>query len=215
MKIIFLGAPGAGKGTQAELASKKYNIPQLSTGVMLREAVANETQLGKDAKTYMESGKLVPDSVVIGIVKERIQADDCKNGFILDGFPRTVAQADALKNMGVDIDVVVNIEVPDEKIVARMSGRRACPKCGATYHIDYKPSKDGKTCDSCGTELTIRKDDAPEVVQDRLNIYHEQTQQLIDYYDKLNTLRTVIGQEEVEDTTKLTVDVLDEINNRK
>ena len=214
MKIIFLGAPGAGKGTQAENASKIYNIPQLSTGVMLREAVAKGTEMGLAAKDSMENGRLVPDEVVIGIIKDRLEYEDCKNGFILDGFPRTIAQADALGNMGVEIDAVIDIEVPDEKIVTRMSGRRACPKCGATYHTEFKPSKDGVTCDNCGEALTTRKDDAPEVVLDRLKTYHEQTAPLIDYYKAKGKLKTVIGQEEVKDTTALTIAVLETVNGK-
>ncbi len=208
MKIMFLGAPGAGKGTQAEIASEKFGIPAISTGAIIREAIKTGTVMGLAAKEYTEKGALVPDSVVIGIIKERLEKEDCKNGFILDGFPRTVPQAEALDEMGIELDKVVSIEVPDEKIVARMSGRRVCATCGASYHIDYKPSKDGKTCDNDGTELTLRKDDSPEVVLSRLDIYHEQTEPLKDFYLAKGKLRLVEGQEEVADTTRLTLEAL-------
>ena len=205
MNLIFLGAPGAGKGTQAEKISAIFNIPAISTGVIIREAVKNGTEMGLAAKSYIEAGNLVPDQVVIGIIKERLAQGDCKKGFILDGFPRTVPQAQALEDMGVNIDLVIDIEVPDEAIVARMGGRRTCEKCGATYHVDYKPSKDGVTCDACGSQLTIRKDDLPEVVQSRLSVYHEKTEPLISFYRERGKLRTVIGQEKVEDTSALTL----------
>ena len=208
MRIRFLGAPGAGKGTQAEKASAALSIPAVSTGNIIREAIANETEMGKRAKAYTEKGELVPDEVVIGIIKERLAQPDCKEGFILDGFPRTVPQAEALDRMGIEIDRVVNIEVPDETIVSRMSGRRVCPSCGASYHTEYKPSADGVHCDSCGSELIIRKDDSPEVVLSRLQVYHEKTEPLKDYYDKKGILRNVIGQEKVEDTTELTIKAL-------
>lgn len=210
MNIIFLGAPGAGKGTQAENVSKQYDIPSLSTGVILREAIKNETSMGVAARSYVEAGKLVPDDIVIGIIRDRLHDPDCNNGFILDGYPRTVPQAEALEAMGVNIDVVVNIEVSDSDIVARMSGRRACPACGATYHLEYKPSADGIHCDKCKTELTIRRDDLPEVVLNRLETYHEQTAPLIGYYGAKGKLKTVIGQTEVTDTTRLTFKVLEE-----
>ena len=210
MKLIFLGAPGAGKGTQAENVSRKYGIPAVSTGAMIREAIKNGTEMGIAAKAYTESGALVPDEVVIGIIRERLAAPDCANGFILDGFPRTVPQAEALDKMGVDIDLVVDIEVPDEKIVQRMSGRRVCAGCGSSYHVDYKPSKNGTHCDSCGTPLTVRKDDLPEVVLSRLKVYHDQTEPLRDYYSGKGKLKTVIGQEEVADTTRLTYQAIDE-----
>lgn len=209
MKIMFLGAPGAGKGTQAENAAKVYSIPAISTGAIIREAIKNSTPMGVAAKSYTESGKLVPDEVVIGIIKERLANDDCKNGFILDGFPRTVAQAEALDAMGIEMDVVVSIEVADDAIVKRMSGRRVCDKCGATYHVDYKPSKDGKTCDNDGTPLTLRKDDSPEVVLDRLKTYHDLTEPLKGYYESKGKLKIVVGQEEVSDTTKLTLAAID------
>ncbi|MBQ4602428.1 MAG: adenylate kinase [Clostridia bacterium] len=208
MKIIFLGAPGAGKGTQAEIAAETFNIPAISTGAIIREAIKTGTEMGTKAKEFTSKGALVPDEVVIGIIKERLTKDDCANGFILDGFPRTVPQAEALDAMGVTIDKVVNIEVPDEKIVTRMSGRRACPACGATFHTEYKPSKTGETCDKCGVALTIREDDKPEVVLDRLHTYHEVTEPLKDYYEKTGKLVTVIGQEEVADTTALTLAAL-------
>ena len=206
---MFLGAPGAGKGTQAENAAKLYNIPAISTGAIIREAIKNGTQMGLAAKSYIEAGELVPDEVVIGIIKERLAGEDCANGFILDGFPRTVAQAEALDAMGIEMDVVVSIEVPDEAIVERMSGRRVCSKCGASYHTKYRPSADGKTCDHCGTELTLRSDDSPEVVLNRLKTYHELTEPLKDYYLGKGKLKTVIGQEKVEDTTRLTILAID------
>lgn len=205
---MFLGAPGAGKGTQAEVAAKTYNIPAISTGAIIREAIKTGTEMGKAAQSYIESGALVPDEVVIGIIKERLENDDCKNGFILDGFPRTVTQAEALDNMGVEMDVVISLEVPDEAIVERMCGRRVCDKCGASYHTKYKPSKDGVTCDNDGTPLTLRKDDAPEVVLSRLETYHELTEPLKDYYRSKGKLKSVIGQEEVADTTRLTLDTI-------
>lgn len=209
MKIMFLGAPGAGKGTQAENAAKVYSIPAISTGAIIREAIKNGTEMGKAAKSYTDSGALVPDDVVIGIIRERLAEADCKNGFILDGFPRTVAQAEALDAMGIEMDVVVSIEVADEAIVERMSGRRVCDKCGASYHTKYKPSKDGVTCDNDGTPLTLRKDDSPEVVLSRLKTYHELTEPLKDYYQSKGKLKIVIGQEEVSDTTKLTLAAID------
>ncbi len=208
---MFLGAPGAGKGTQAEIAAKTYNIPAISTGAIIREAIKTGTEMGKAAQSYIEAGALVPDEVVIGIIKERLAKDDCKNGFILDGFPRTVAQAEALDAMGVEMDVVVSLEVADEAIVERMSGRRVCDKCGASYHTKYKPSKDGKSCDNDGTELTLRKDDSPEVVLNRLKTYHELTEPLKDYYKSKGKLKTVLGQEEVADTTKLTLAAIESV----
>ncbi len=209
MNIIFLGAPGAGKGTQAENVSARYGIPSVSTGAIIREAIRNGTEMGLAAKAYAESGALVPDGVVIGIIRDRLSQDDCANGFILDGFPRTVPQAEALEKMGVVIDVVISIEVPDEKIIRRMSGRRVCPVCGASYHVDYRPSKDGRTCDACGAELIIRNDDDPVVVWNRLVQYHEQTEPLKEFYGLRGKLRTVIGQEQVADTTRLTFEVID------
>ncbi len=205
MNLILLGAPGAGKGTQAEVISEALNIPQISTGNMLREAVKNGTEYGLKAKAAMESGALVSDDIVIGILKDRIAADDCKNGFILDGFPRTVPQAEALDEMGVRIDKVLEIFVDDETIKTRVSGRRVCEGCGATYHVLYKPSKSEGMCDKCGAKTIIRKDDQPETVLERLAVYHEQTAPLKDYYEKQGKLETVVGQEEVADTVKLTL----------
>ncbi len=210
MNLIFLGAPGAGKGTQAEIVSEKYNIPAVSTGNIIREAMKNGTQMGAKASEYVQKGELVPDEVVIGIIKERLAEDDCKNGFILDGFPRTIPQAEALDSMGIAIDKVIDIEVPDDKIVTRMSGRRVCPNCGASYHIEYKkPAKEG-VCNNCESELIIRKDDNPEVVLDRLHVYHEQTEPLKDYYNKAGKLVVIEGQEEVADTTALTLKALED-----
>lgn len=208
MKLVFFGAPGAGKGTQAEIVSEKLSIPAVSTGAIIRKAVKDGTPMGIAAKDKIEKGELVPDEVVIGIIRERIAEDDCKNGFILDGFPRTVPQAEALDRMGVAIDIVLDIEVPDEKIIERMSGRRTCTKCGATYHVVYKaPAKEG-VCDVCGEALTTRKDDSPEVVKSRLETYHSETEPLRDFYAKKGILKTVIGQEELADTTKLTLEAL-------
>ncbi len=204
MKIIFLGAPGAGKGSQAEKVSVKLNIPTISTGAIIRAALKEGTEMGLAAKAYIEAGKLVPDDVVIGIIKERLAEDDCQNGFILDGFPRTIAQAEALDAMGVAIDLVINIFVDDATIIERMSGRRVCAACGATYHTEFKPSAKGEYCDKCGEALTIRKDDAPEVVADRLRVYHAETEPLEKYYESKGILKTVIGQEKLEDTTALT-----------
>lgn len=208
MKLILLGAPGAGKGTQAEVICNTLNIPTISTGNIIREALKNGTELGLKAKSFMDAGQLVPDEVVIEIIRERLAGDDCATGFILDGFPRTVPQAEALDRMGIAIDRVVDIEVADEKITARLSGRRVCPSCGASYHVDYKPSKDGKTCDLCGADLVIRKDDDPEIIKDRLKVYHEQTEPLKQYYGNKGILREVIGQEEVADTTRLVLEAV-------
>lgn len=207
IKLILLGAPGAGKGTQAEIISKKLSIPAISTGNMIREAIAAGTEMGKNAKEFIDSGALVPDEVVIGIIKDRLAADDCENGFILDGFPRTVPQAQALDAMGVEITDVLSIEVADEKIIERMGGRRVCKKCGASYHIVFNPSENGEFC-SCGEELTIRSDDAPEVVAKRLETYHTMTEPLKDFYEKKGLLKLVYGQEKLEDTTALTIAAL-------
>ena len=203
MNLILLGAPGAGKGTQAEVISEALSIPQISTGNILREAVKNGTEFGLKAKAAMESGALVSDEVVIGILKDRIAQDDCKNGFILDGLPRTVPQAEALEAMGVNIDKVVEIYVPDETISKRLSGRRVCEGCGASYHTDFKPSRVAGKCDKCGGNTVIRKDDEPATVLERLKVYHEQTAPLKDFYAKRGKLETVIGQEEVSETSKL------------
>ena len=208
MKLILLGAPGAGKGTQAEIICEKLSIPTISTGNIIREAMKNGTEMGLKAKAAVESGKLVSDDVVIGIIRERLSEDDCKDGFILDGFPRTIPQAEALDALGVEIDCVLDIDVKDEVIAQRLGGRRVCPKCGASYHLDYKkPSKDG-VCDSCGNDLIQRKDDAPETVLERLAIYHEQTEPLKNYYSKTGKLKSVPGQDKVEDTTKLVFEAL-------
>ncbi len=201
MHIILFGPPGAGKGTQADIISGEMNIPTLSTGAMLREAMRAGTPMGIAAKSAIDAGQLVSDDVVIGIVKERIAQDDCKGGFILDGFPRTIPQADALEAMGTKIDVVLNINVPDEAIVERMSGRRLCSACGVSYHVKYNPSADGKTCDKCGAELVLRKDDVPEVVQNRLSVYHAETEPLIGYYVQKNLLVTVDGQKTPAEVT--------------
>lgn len=210
MKLILLGAPGAGKGTQAEVISERLAIPAVSTGNIIREALANGTEMGLKAKSFIDAGQLVPDDVVIGIIKERLAKDDCANGFILDGFPRTIPQAEALDTMGVTIDRVISIEVEDEKIVRRMSGRRVCKACGSSYHLEYKkPAQDG-VCNACGGELVQRKDDHPDTVLDRLHVYHEQTEPLKDYYEKKGILRIVVGQEEVADTTALTLKALED-----
>jgi adenylate kinase len=204
MKLIFLGAPGAGKGTQAENISKKYTIPAISTGDMIRAAIKSGSELGQKVQSYINAGHLVPDETVIDIIKERLTKEDCANGFILDGFPRTIPQAEALDNLSVNIDFALSIEVADERIVQRMSGRRACPSCGMTYHLEYKPSKDNKTCDGCGADLVIRNDDKPETVLERLKIYHDQTEPLKAYYAKQDKLLIVEGQEELSETTALT-----------
>ena len=210
MKLILLGAPGAGKGTQAEVISEKLSIPAISTGNIIREALANGTEMGLKAKSFIDAGQLVPDDVVIGIIKERLAKDDCAAGFILDGFPRTIPQAEALDTMGVTIDRVISIEVADEKIAKRMSGRRVCKACGASYHLEYKkPAVEG-ICNACGGELIQRKDDHPDTVLDRLHVYHEQTEPLKDYYEKKGILRIVEGQEEVADTTALTLKALED-----
>ena len=209
MNLILLGAPGAGKGTQAEKIVEKYNIPAISTGNIIRAALKNGTEMGLKAKAYMDAGSLVPDEVVIGIIKDRLKEDDCKNGFILDGFPRTIPQAQALEDMGIIIDKVVDIEVPDEIITARLSGRRVCAKCANSYHLIYKQPKVEGVCDACGGELIQRKDDAPETVQARLVEYHEMTEPLKDFYEKLGKLVTVEGQENVEETTKLVFEALE------
>ena len=211
MKLILLGAPGAGKGTQAEIISEKYNIPTISTGNIIRAALKNGTEMGLKAKAYIDSGRLVPDDVVIGIIKERLAQDDCQNGFILDGFPRTIPQAEALDSMNIAIDAALSIEVADREIVKRMSGRRVCEKCGASYHTEFKkPQKDG-ICDACGSALVIRKDDEPDTVIDRLDIYHKQTEPLKSYYKEAGKLLAVNGQSKVEDTTALVLAALSEI----
>ena len=198
MNLILLGAPGAGKGTQAELLVSKLSIPAISTGNMLREAIANGTDLGVKAKQYMDEGNLVPDELILGIVADRVSQADCANGFILDGVPRTLAQAEALEARGVRIDHVVSIEVDDSEIEGRMTGRRVCSKCGASYHIVANPPKVDDVCDSCGSDLVIRKDDAPETVRKRLEVYHATTEVLKDFYAKLGRLRLVNGSQSIE-----------------
>ena len=198
MNIILLGAPGAGKGTQAELLVQKLSIPAISTGNMLREAMAKGTELGKKAKQYMDEGSLVPDELILGIVADRVAQPDCQNGFILDGVPRTLAQAKALEAKGVKIDHVVSIEVDDAEIEGRMTGRRVCAKCGASYHVIANPPKSEGVCDLCGGELVVRKDDKPETVRHRLEVYHASTEVLKDFYAKLGRLRTVNGSQSIE-----------------
>lgn len=210
MNLIFLGAPGAGKGTQAEVVSDALNIPQISTGNILREAAKNGTEYGLKAKAAMDAGALVSDDIVIGILKERIAEDDCKNGFILDGFPRTIPQAEALDRMGTKIDRVIDIEVDDETIIERMSSRRVCEKCGASYNLESKKPKVDGVCDNCGGKLVVRDDDKPETVKSRLEVYHKQTEPLKEYYEKKGVLRVVEGQQDIEDTTALTFKALEE-----
>ena len=209
MNLILLGAPGAGKGTQAEVICDALKIPTISTGNIIREALKNGTETGLKAKSFMDEGKLVPDEVVIDIIKERLVADDCQCGFILDGFPRTVPQAEALDKMGIRIDRVIEIFVADETIQQRLSGRRVCEKCGASYHTDYKPTKVDGICNSCDGKTVIRKDDEPETVISRLNVYHEQTAPLKGYYEAQGKLVTVIGQDEVSETSKLTLKAIE------
>ena len=209
MKLILLGAPGAGKGTQAAIISERYNIPQISTGNIIRAALKSGTEMGLKAKSFIDAGQLVPDEVVIGIIRERLVEDDCKNGFILDGFPRTIPQAEALDKMGIEIDKVIDIEVPDEVIVDRMSGRRVCEKCGRPYHlVSLRPKVDG-VCDDCTGALIQRKDDHPDTVKARLDIYHNETEPLKGYYEKQGKLFIVEGASSVEETTKLTFEALE------
>ncbi|MCR5222772.1 MAG: adenylate kinase [Lachnospiraceae bacterium] len=203
MKIIMLGAPGAGKGTQAIKIADKYGIPHISTGDLFRSNIGNNTELGREAKQYMDAGKLVPDELTVRMLFDRVSNEDCKNGYVLDGFPRTISQAEVLEEevgkRDDRIDFAINVDVPDDHIIRRMSGRRACPKCGATYHIEHVPPKKEGICDSCGEQLILRNDDAPETVQKRLDVYHEQTQPLIDFYDKRKILRTVDGTKDLQD----------------
>ena len=212
MKIIMLGAPGAGKGTQAKKIAEKYQIPHISTGDIFRANIKNGTELGKKAKTYMDQGLLVPDELVGDLVVDRVQQDDCKKGYILDGFPRTIPQAEsldaALSRLGEAVDYAINVEVPDENIVKRMGGRRACVGCGATYHLVYAAPKKEGICDNCGAELILRDDDKPETVQKRLGVYHEQTQPLIDYYTKKGILKEVDGTMDMGDVFKAIVEIL-------
>ena len=212
MKIVMLGAPGAGKGTQAKMIAAKYQIPHISTGDIFRANIKNGTELGKKAKSYMDQGLLVPDELTVDLVIDRLAQDDCKDGYILDGFPRTIPQAEALDaalaKLGEKMDYALDVDVPDENIVSRMSGRRACTGCGATYHIVYNPSKKGECCEVCGEKLILRDDDKPETVQKRLNVYHEQTQPLIDYYTKQSILRTVDGTQDMNDVFAEIVKIL-------
>ena len=210
MKLILLGAPGAGKGTQSANITEKYGIPAIATGDILRAAVKAGTKLGLEAKSYMDAGKLVPDEVVIGLIKEKLATDDCKNGFILDGFPRSIPQAEALDAMGIEVDVVLSLEVADEKIVERLSGRRVCG-CGASYHVSYLPPKTEGICDKCGAELYIRADDAEATVRKRLDTFHAQTEPLKEYYGAKGILLSVEGREEVEDTSAAVLAALDTV----
>ena len=212
MKIIMLGAPGAGKGTQAKKIAAQYSIPHISTGDIFRANIKNNTELGQKAKTYMDKGELVPDSLVVDLIMDRFKEADCANGYVLDGFPRTIPQAEALDNAlkanGEKVDFAINLEVPDENIINRMSGRRACVGCGATYHIKYNPTKVEGVCDACGEKLILRDDDKPETVKNRLSVYHEQTQPLIDYYNKAGVLAEVDGTKDMEDVFKDIVNIL-------
>lgn len=202
MKIIMLGAPGAGKGTQAEKLAAEYGLPHISTGDIFRKNIKEGTDLGKEAKGYMDAGKLVPDELTVRLLLDRVSNDDCKEGYILDGFPRTIPQAEALdealEKLGEKIDFAIDVDVPDENIIGRMSGRRACLKCGATYHLQFIPPKKEGICDECGAELVIRDDDKPETVKNRLAVYHEQTQPLVDYYKKKEVYHAVDGTQDVE-----------------
>lgn len=202
MRLILLGAPGAGKGTQAEILASKLSIPTISTGNILREAIKNGTETGLKAKSFMDKGMLVPDDVIIGIVKERLTQPDCANGYILDGMPRTLPQAQALLDNGIEIDRVVSIEVDDAMIEARMTGRRVCGKCGASYHVVANPPKTEGICNACGSELVIRDDDKPETVRRRLTVYHNETEALKGFYEKLGKLRLVEGNQPIEDATR-------------
>ena len=212
MKIIMLGAPGAGKGTQAKKIAAQYSIPHISTGDIFRANIKNNTELGQKAKTYMDKGELVLDSLVVDLIMDRFKEADCANGYVLDGFPRTIPQAEALDNAlkanGEKVDFAINVEVPDENIINRMSGRRACVGCGATYHIKYNPTKVEGVCDACGEKLILRDDDKPETVKNRLSVYHEQTQPLIDYYNKAGVLAEVDGTKDMEDVFKDIVNIL-------
>lgn len=212
MKIIMLGAPGAGKGTQAKKIAAKYGIPHISTGDIFRANIKNGTELGKKAKTYMDQGLLVPDELVVDLVVDRVNQDDCENGYVLDGFPRTIPQAEALtealEKMGQKVDFAIDVNIPDENIVKRMGGRRACVTCGATYHMVYAPTKKEGICDTCGGELILRDDDKPETVQKRLNVYHDQTQPLIDYYTSQGILRTVDGTVDIDDVFRAITEFL-------
>ncbi len=214
MKIVMLGAPGAGKGTQAKMIAEKYGIPHVSTGDIFRANIKNGTELGKEAKQYMDQGKLVPDELTVKILLDRVAQDDCKNGYVLDGFPRTIPQAnvldEALTKLGDKIDYAVNVDVPDDNIINRMGGRRACVACGATYHIVYNAPKTEGICDVCGKELIIRDDDQPETVKNRLKVYHDQTQPLIDFYEGKGVLKSVDGTADMKDVFAAIVEILGE-----
>lgn len=214
MKIIMLGAPGAGKGTQAKMIADKYGVPHVSTGDIFRANIKNGTELGMEAKKYMDQGLLVPDELTVKILLDRVSQPDCKNGYVLDGFPRTIPQAEvldkALAELGESIDYVIDVDVPDENIVKRMSGRRACVSCGATYHVVHVPPKKEGICDRCGSELILRDDDKPETVKNRLDVYHKQTQPLIDFYTKKGVLKTVDGTVDMQDVFKAIVAILGE-----
>jgi adenylate kinase len=212
LKIIMLGAPGAGKGTQAKKIAAKYSIPHISTGDIFRANIKNNTELGQKAKTYMDKGELVPDELVVDLIMDRFKEPDCANGYVLDGFPRTIPQAEALDKalnaQNESVDYAINVEVPDENIINRMSGRRACVGCGATYHIQFNPTKVEGVCDVCGEKLILRDDDKPETVKNRLSVYHEQTQPLIDYYAKKSILAEVDGTKDMEDVFNAIVEIL-------
>ena len=212
MNIILLGAPGAGKGTQAKRIAEKFNIPHVSTGDIFRANIKNGTALGKEAKEYMDQGKLVPDELTVRILLDRVAQEDCKNGYVLDGFPRTIPQAEVLDSelakLGTGVDYAINVEVPDDNIIGRMSGRRACLKCGATYHLSFLPSKKEGICDNCGSELVLRDDDKPETVKKRLDVYHEQTQPLIDFYNNKGVLKEVDGTVAPDDVFKAIEEIL-------
>ncbi len=214
MKIIMLGAPGAGKGTQAKMIADKYGVPHISTGDIFRANIKNGTELGMEAKKYMDQGLLVPDELTVKILLDRVAKDDCEKGYVLDGFPRTIPQAEvleeALANIGDKIDFAIDVDVPDENIVRRMSGRRACLSCGATYHIEHVPPKAEGICDRCGKELVLRDDDKAETVKNRLNVYHEQTQPLIDFYEKKGVLKSVDGTVDMQDVFAAIVSILGE-----
>ena len=214
MKIIMLGAPGAGKGTQAKMIADKYSVPHISTGDIFRANIKNGTELGMEAKKYMDQGQLVPDELTVKILLDRVAQDDCKNGYVLDGFPRTIPQAnvldEALNKLGEKIDFAVNVDVPDENIIRRMGGRRACVSCGATYHIEHVPPKTEGICDRCNSELILRDDDKPETVKNRLEIYHEQTQPLIEFYEAKGVLKNVDGTVDMNDVFAAIVSILGE-----
>lgn len=214
MKIIMLGAPGAGKGTQAIMIAEKYQVPHVSTGDMFRANIKNNTPLGVEAKKYMDAGQLVPDELTVKILLDRVAKDDCKNGYVLDGFPRTIPQAEvlekALSEINDKIDFAINVDVPDENIISRMGGRRACLKCGATYHVEYVPPKKEGVCDNCGEDLVLRDDDKPETVKSRLDVYHKQTQPLIDFYNERNILKTVDGTQDMKEVFNAIVNILGE-----